>query len=267
MKLWRTVAATAGAVALVGGGMAIASAESSSAPVVKYSACLSSITKTLSKVTINGSPKCPRHARVISWNAQGPTGKTGPAGPQGSAGPAGPAGSATGTPGPAGPQGAPGPVGPTGATGPAGPAGTVLSFAEFYAQPFTDISFDDVVSPGQAMAFPDTATSDGNNEIVPLTSSSFALVAAGTYEVSFQVPVTEPGQLELAVNDIPLPYTVVGRDTGSTQITETALVTTTLPDSSLQVLNPSGSANSLSIPVVSGGYDPVNATLVIEQIQ
>jgi hypothetical protein len=44
-------------------------------------------------------------------------------------------------------------------------------------------------------------------------------------------------------------------------------VTTTLPDSLLQVLNPGNDLNALSIPVAAGGYDPVNATLVIERIQ
>ncbi|HWD95965.1 MAG TPA: hypothetical protein VG246_06065 [Acidimicrobiales bacterium] len=265
MKLWRTLVATTGAVALVGAGMAIASAESSSAPVVNYSACLSSITKTLSKVTIDGTPKCSAHSRVISWDAQGPSGATGPAGPQGTTGATGPAGGGSGATGPAGPQGA---TGPAGAPGQVGPAGAALAFAEFYAQPSTDFSnFDETDAPGESVPFPDPGPSDGSGAIIPSTVSSFVMAAVGTYEISFQVPVDEAGQLELAVNGTPLPYTTVGRATGTSQITETTLVTTTDVNSFLQVLNPLVNGITLTIGANSGGQLPTNATLLIERLQ
>jgi hypothetical protein len=262
VRLLRGVAATAGAVILVAGGMAIASVESSSAPVVKYAACLSTITKTLSKVTINGTPRCTDHSRVIAWNAQGPAGAAGPAGPQGATGPSGPAGSGTGVTGPAGPQG---PTGPVGATGATGPAGAVLAFSEFYAlMPFDNTS---TVGAGQAVEFPEAGPTDGSDGILPVTPSQFDLLAIGTYEVQFQVSVEESGQLELAVNGTPLPYTVVGRATGTSQITEMALVTTTTVDSGLQVLNPSGDPIALTITPNAGGNDAVSASLIIERLQ
>lgn len=267
MKLWRTVATTAGAVALVGGGMAISSAESSSAPVVRYSACLSSVTKTLSNVTINGTPKCPRHARTISWNAQGPAGATGPKGPQGVPGPAGSVGGVVGPTGPAGPQGATGATGVTGPVGATGPAGAVLGFAEFYALMPPDNP--STVAPGSAVEFPELGASGGGEAINLLTPSSFQLTAVGTYDVSFQVSVNEAGQLELVLNGVALPATVVGRDTGSTQMTEMALVTTTTPDSVLEVINPPGAATTLTISPYAGSgglVTPVSASLIIERL-
>jgi hypothetical protein len=273
MKLWRSVAATAGAVALVGGGMAIASAESSSAQVVKYSACLSSVTKTLSSVTIDGTPRCLPHARVISWSAQGPAGARGPAGPQGATGPAGPAGSGTGATGPAGPQGATGPAGAIGQTGPVGapgaqgPAGGVLAFSEFYALMPSDNA--STIAIGAAVQFPNAGPTSGAGAISG-TSPAFTLSAIGTYQVSFQVSVSEAGQLELSLNGADLGYTVVGRASGTTQITETALVTTTVVNSVLEVINSPGSPTALTITPYAGGNigsTPVSASLVIERIQ
>jgi hypothetical protein len=143
----------------------------------------------------------------------------------------------------------------------------VLAFSEFYAQPATDIIPDTTVSPGEAVAFPDPGPSDGSGAIYPSTASSYVLTAIGTYDVSFQVPVIEAGQLELAMNGAPLPYTVVGRSTGTTQITETTLVTTTSADSYLQVLNPLGALSDLIIAPFAGGTIAANATLVIERLR
>ncbi len=288
MKFLQGIAASAGAVALVGAGMIISSAESSSAPVVKYSACLSSVTRTLSKVTIDGTPACPSHSRVIAWSAQGPSGATGPTGPQGatgavgpsgatgpagttgSAGPTGPAGAAgspgaIGASGSAGSQGPQGPAGSTGNTGPTGPAGTVLAFSEFYAM----VPSDDAgsVLPGSSVGFPEAGPTDGSDDIgqIPESSTTFFLRALGTYQVTFQVSVDEAGQLELELNLLPQSYTVVGRDTGTSQITETALITATA-NSSLSVINPSADPDSLTLSPSAGGDLSVSASLIIEQL-
>ena len=58
-----------------------------------------------------------------------------------------------------------------------------------------------------------------------LRADSFNLSAIGTYQVLFQVSVTEAGQLILTLNDAELAYTVVGRATGTSQIVGMALVT------------------------------------------
>ena len=205
---------------------------------------------------------------------QGPIGATGPAGPQGEAGPQGPVG-ATGPAGPEGPQGPAGPTGPQGPqgeVGPAGPqgpqgepgpAGTVLGYADFYALMPGDNA--DTVAAGTDVDFPQDGPNSGTG-ITRAGASSFTLADIGTYQVLFQVSVTEPGQLVLTLNGAELPYTVVGRATGTSQIVGIALVNTTTEDSVLTVRNPEGTANALTITPLAGGTEPVSAHLTILQL-
>ena len=131
-------------------------------------------------------------------------------------------------PGPAGPQG---PVGPRGPAGPQGVPG--------------------VSGSGIARTGPD----------------SFNLAEIGTYQVFFQVSVTEAGQLILTLNGEDLAYTVAGRAAVTTQIVGMAIVETTVTDSVLTVRNPEGTAAALTITPLAGGTRPVSAHLVITQIQ
>ena len=93
------------------------------------------------------------------------------------------------------------------------------------------------------------------------------LTDIGTYQVLFQVSVTEAGQLVLTLNGAELAYTVVGRATGTSQLVGMALVTTTGANSVLTVRNPEGTAEALTITPVAGGTEPVSAHLVITQLQ
>jgi len=95
----------------------------------------------------------------------------------------------------------------------------------------------------------------------------FTLGNIGTYQVMFQVSVSEAGQLELTLNGNELAYTVVGRATGTSQLVEMALVQTTAVDSTLTVRNPAGNSTALTITPVAGGTSPVSAHLVITEIQ
>jgi hypothetical protein len=272
MKFWNGMLATASAAVLVGSGMVIASAESSSAPVVKYSACLSTVTKTLSDVTISGTPKCPSHSRVIAWSAQGPAGSEGATGATGAAGAAGPAGAigaagATGSAGSTGPQGSVGPQGvpgSTGNTGPVGPAGSVLAFGEYFDRVPNDVP--STVAVGASVPFLEEGATDGSGTIVRMNVSPTVidLNSPGTYQVTFQIPVTEAGQLELFLNGAPVPGTVFGQASGTSQITGMALVTTPLVDNTIQVENVSETA--LTVTPDAGGANPVTASLVIEQL-
>lgn len=205
---------------------------------------------------------------------QGPVGETGPVGPQGPAGETGPVGpqgpvGETGPVGPQGPAGETGPVGPqgpVGETGPVGPQGIpggVLSFADFYALMPPDNAA--TVAPGTDVSFPQNgAISDTN--ITRLGDSSFSLADIGTYQVYFNVPVDEAGQLVLTLNGADLDYTVAGRAAGASQITGMALVETTAEDSVLTLRNPAGNAAALTITPLAGGTRPVSAHLVIVQI-
>lgn len=195
----------------------------------------------------------------------GPAGETGPQGPQGIQGIQGEPGP-TGATGPQGPVGETGPQGPQGIqgeVGPQGPAGVVANFADFYALMPADNATP--VGVGEDVAFPQNGPTS-NSTITRLTDNSFSLSEVGTYLVMFQVSVTEPGQLVLTLNDEEIPYSVVGRATGTSQIVETILITTTLSTSTLTVRNPAANATALTITPNAGGNESVSAHLVIVQL-
>lgn len=193
----------------------------------------------------------------------GPRGPQGPQGPAGAVGPQGPAGE-TGPQGSVGPIGPQGPVGETGPQGPVGPAGGVLNFADFYALMPPDNAA--TVAPGTDVSFPQDGPNNGSG-IVRTGPSSFNLTLIGSYQILFQVSVTEAGQLILTLNGADLEYTVVGRATGASQIVGMAIVTTTSINSILTVRNPASNAAALTITPLAGGTRPVSAHLVIRRIQ
>ena len=203
---------------------------------------------------------------------QGPQGVPGPRGPQGAQGPQGPQGNPgprglqglTGATGPQGPQGPQGLTGATGATGPAGAPGGVLGFADFYALMPDDNAA--TVAPGTDVSFPKDGPTSGTS-ITRTSASSFNLAQIGSYQILFNVGVTEAGQLLLTLNGADLEYTVVGRATGTSDIIGMSIVTTTVVNSILTVRNPAGNAAALTITPSAGGTSPVSAHLVITQLQ
>lgn len=155
-----------------------------------------------------------------------------------------------------------GPRGFTGATGPVGTPGTnsILSFADFYSLVLNNIT----IAPGEDVPFPQNAPSS-KSLISRLTKSTFNLAAVGTYLVSFQVSVTEPGQLLLNLNGADLAYTLAGRATGNSQIQNTVIINTYSSDSVLSVRNPSDNS-ALTVTPLAGGVRSPSAHLVIVQI-
>lgn len=156
-------------------------------------------------------------------------------------------------------------IGATGPTGPTGPQGIggVLNYADFYALMPPDNAA--TVDPGTDVSFPQDGSNSGTS-IVRTGASSFNLSEIGTYQIYFNVPVTEAGQLQLSLNGAPLNHTVVGRATGTSDISEMFIVETTTINSILTVRNPAGNAAALTITPLSGGTNPVSAHLVIIQI-
>ena len=143
-----------------------------------------------------------------------------------------------------------------------GPDG-VGEFADFYA------TLGDnwlTVAPGAAVQFPQNGPSSLGS-IMRLSSSEFGLLAVGTYQVMFQVSVNEQGQLVLSLNGTPLPWTAVGRSGGTSQIVGIALVTTTVPNSFLSVINDVGNTATLTVRGYAGGSQPVSAHLVITRLR
>ncbi len=167
---------------------------------------------------------------------------------------------------PPGPQGIPGVAGPQ---GPQGVPGGVLDFADFYALMPTDNAA--TVAIGENVDFPQNGPSSGTGLIARLGPDTFNLTNIGVYQVLFQVSVDEAGQLVITLDSgggpIELPYTVVGRATGTTQIVGIALVQTTVVNSILSISNPIGNSTALTITPLAGGTLPVSAHLMILRVQ
>ncbi|MCE5170741.1 hypothetical protein LQV63_15650 [Paenibacillus profundus] len=126
------------------------------------------------------------------------------------------------------------------------------------------------VAAGADVQFPQNGPTSGGG-IFRTSASTFNLSAIGTYQVLFQVSVTEAGQLVLTLDSgggaIQLAYTVVGRATGTSQIVGIALVTTTVINSILTVRNPATESTALTITPLAGGTEPVSAHLVITRLR
>jgi len=217
--------------------------------VVQIPAAISATPGSYSLLLTRQADRCGSALFNITLGAVGPQGATG----------------ITGAQGPPGAQGSPGAQGTPGTQGPAGPAGGVLDFADFFALMPPDNAA--MVAAGTDVSFPQDGPAMASSSITRTGPSSFNLSNIGTYQVSFQVSVTEPGQLILTLNGADLAYTVVGRATGTSQITGTALVQTTVIDSILTVRNPAGNSPALTITPLAGGTRPVSAHLVITRIQ
>jgi hypothetical protein len=145
-----------------------------------------------------------------------------------------------------------------------GTNGGAIAFSDFFALMPPDNA--PTVAPGTDVSFPEDGPTSGS-AITRTGPLSFNLSAIGTYQIMFQVSVEEDGQLILTLNGADLAYTVAGRATGTSQIVEVALVTTTTVNSILTVRNPAGNINALTIEPLAGGTRPVSAHLVITQIQ
>jgi len=123
------------------------------------------------------------------------------------------------------------------------------------------------VAVGTDVSFPQDGPAHAGSTITRVDASEFNLGAIGTYQVLFQVSVDEAGQLDLTLNRNELPYTVVGRATGTSQIVEMALVQTTEVNATISVHNPAGNSTALTITPLGGGKSPVSAHLVILRLE
>lgn len=122
------------------------------------------------------------------------------------------------------------------------------------------------VAVGGDVDFPQDGPNNSGGTIARTGPDSFLLTEIGYYQVLFQVSVDEAGQLILTLDGADLPYTVVGRATGTSQIVGMTYVQTTSVNSILTVRNPAGNATALTITPLAGGTRPVSAHLVITRI-
>lgn len=138
-----------------------------------------------------------------------------------------------------------------------------LAFSEFYALMPGDNTA--TIAVGAAINFPTNGRTNG--VIIRSSPNEFSLPDVGTYQVNWQVSVSEAGQLALRLNGTMITNTVVGRATGTTQIIGNTIITTTTPNSLLSVLNPAGNNPALTITPTAGGTNAVTANLIITRIQ
>jgi hypothetical protein len=136
----------------------------------------------------------------------------------------------------------------------------------FYLAPADNAA---TVAAGGAVDFPQDGPNAGGG-IVRTGVDTFQLPAIGTYEVSWQVSVTEAGQLDLWLDPgtgaIEQLNTVAGRATGTSQIVNDVLITTNAVNSVLSVRNPSGNSPALTITPLAGGTHAESGWLVIKQV-
>jgi hypothetical protein len=154
-------------------------------------------------------------------------------------------------------------VGAAGTPGTNG-SGGAIAFSDFFALMPPDNSA--TVAPGTDVSFPEVGPTSGSS-ITSAGPSSFNLSTIGTYQVMFQVSVSEAGQLILTLNGAELAYSAAGRATSTSQIVGISLVTTTIINSILTVRNPAANSLALTITPLAGGTVPVSAHLVITRIQ
>lgn len=116
---------------------------------------------------------------------------------------------------------------------------------------------------GGAVQFPQDGPSNGIARTGP---STFNIPLVGTYQVNWQVSIGESGQLQLRLNGVILPETTAGRSAGTSHLTNCVFITTTVPNSVLELVNPPGNVVALTVTPNAGGTVPASAWLIIQQL-
>lgn len=135
-------------------------------------------------------------------------------------------------------------------------------FADFYALMPGDNAA--TVAPGADVQFPQNGPSSGG--IFRSSAGQFILPAIGTYQVMFQVSVSQAAQLVIVLNGAEQAATVVGRATGTSQLFGVAVIQTVQANSTLSIRNPSAASFALTITPLAGGTLPASAHLVITRL-
>jgi hypothetical protein len=118
------------------------------------------------------------------------------------------------------------------------------------------------VGAGEAVQFPQDGPEVGSG-IERDGKSQFKLKNEGVYLVSFNVSVTEAGQLVIRIDGKEIDSTVSGRATGTSIISQTCLIKTKSSNSILEIVNPADNSTALTITPKAGGTKSVSAHLVI----
>ena len=91
------------------------------------------------------------------------------------------------------------------------PLGGTLAYSEFFALMPGDNTA--TIAAGTAIDFPQNGLTDGY--INRINAYQFSLPDVGIYLVHWQVSISEAAQLAISLNGVEMPYTMVGRATGT----------------------------------------------------
>ncbi len=141
--------------------------------------------------------------------------------------------------------------------------GSITTFAEFYALMPGDNTA--TIAAGSPIEFPQNGPTNGI--ITRNNASQFNIPAVGIYLVRWQVSIAEAGQLILQLNGTDIARSVVGRATGTDQIVGETIITTTLPNTVITLVNPSGNPVAITLNPSAGGTRAVSANLIITRMQ
>ncbi len=139
------------------------------------------------------------------------------------------------------------------------------SYADFYALMPGDNAA--TIAANAAVLFPQTGPVNGT-DITRASSSQFNLVTAGDYEVQWQVSVTEPGQLAVALDGTMVASTVVSRATGTSQIVGLCIISATVGQV-LTIINATSNTTALTITPGTGAdpaFNPISAHVIIKKL-
>lgn len=143
------------------------------------------------------------------------------------------------------------------------PLGGPLAYSEFFALMPGDNTA--TIAAGIAIDFPQNGLTDGY--IIRSSINQFILPDVGIYLVHWQVSLSEAAQLMIQLNGTEMPHTLVGRATGTSQIVGHTMINTTLPNSIMSIVNPTGNTPAITPTPTAGGTHAVTANLVITRIQ
>jgi len=152
----------------------------------------------------------------------------------------------------------------TTATWQALPGVSPLGYVTFYGLAPGDYAA--TIAVGAPLDFPTLGINGGTSAIYRSGVGTFVLPDIGTYDVSWTTSVDEPGQLQVTLNTVVIPYTTAGRATGTSQISNRVLVATVTPSTVLSVINPAGNATALTITPVAGGTHAAATVLTIVRV-
>jgi hypothetical protein len=128
----------------------------------------------------------------------------------------------------------------------------------------------DAILPGESIQFPSPIINTyGSIQRIAGSSTQFELPPGGLYEITFQVPVSNTGELVVVLNGIELLYTVVGKP-GSGLIVGMSIVATPLIGNSIiAISNPlTAPIGGLQVDAATGALTlPISCHLIIKQLR